>query len=241
MMGDDYVTAQVFVGRGTSSKPRYLLKQTVIDFLETQGFVIAPGKEHEHNRVIAIGPTDKSPWIALYDSIGDLDEDREFDLLLSFEDFVALVKGVSKQFNPAVIIQMNDSCSVSFELFAGGRSVDKFQDSPVIGWLVHVGEWTEEQRQEKAGKPDVWVENFQLNHDAGERLRDAWPQRDPQKRKSTNSSRILDDTAEIVGWNKYYCSTGYNVCPDGIPYNYKVPFSYWGFDKFEELYFNKSD
>jgi hypothetical protein len=238
-MGDDYSTLQVFVGREPFSKSRQLLKQTIITFLETRDFINVLDKEHIHNRVIAIGPADSSDWIAVYDSISYLDEGSEFELLYSFEDFVYLTKAISEQFNPAVKIIMDDSCSVGFELFVGGNSIDRYRDSPGIGWLVHVGEWTEEQRRENAGKPEVWVENLQLEPGAVERLKRVWLQRDVKTRTSPNSLKILDDTAEILGCNKYYCSTGYNIGADGVPFNYKVPFSYWGFDEFEELYFFK--
>jgi hypothetical protein len=70
-MGDDYSMAQVYLGQIPPVEARALLIRAVVERLEARGFMQAPGEAPEHNRVIAIGPAENRPWLALYDSVSD--------------------------------------------------------------------------------------------------------------------------------------------------------------------------
>ena len=240
-MGDDYSTMQVYVGQSPPAAARQTVIDTIVALLKEHGFVYVPERTHFHNRVVAVGPAENTPWLAVYDSISDPDDVSEFELLCSFPDFVALANGLSQHAFPTAIIQMDDSYAVTLELLVAGESVDKYADSPGFGWLLHHGEWPEEERKKFAGHPEIWAHHLGLSEETMIALREAWPL--SKKEDYISSTQILDNTAVCLGWNPAFCATGYNIGADGIPYPYDVPLSAWGLDptEFTELYFSKID
>lgn len=66
-------------------------------------------------------------------------------LLFSFPEFTEFVKDISSQFGPSVIIRMDDSCALSFQLFVNGQAIDEYADAPTLGQALYMGGWTEEQ------------------------------------------------------------------------------------------------
>jgi hypothetical protein len=239
IVGDDYSTLQVFTGEISPVEARQILIETVNECLKRDGFVEVSSIEQRHNRIIAIGPAEKRPWLALYDSVSAPDDESEFELLYSYRYFTELIKCISVQFGPAVRVVMDDSCSISFELFVDGQVIDRYQDAPTIGWLIKKADWTREEREANAGRPEAWVRYLGLEATVADELREAWPRN--KKEAYVSSTTIRNDTARLLGWNKYFCMTGYNIGADGIPFLYKVPFSSWDVDPddFEELYFWK--
>ena len=235
-MGDDFFSLQVYTGQSPSAEIRKKLIRVVKESLTASNFVEIPGKEQLHNRIIAIGPEENTPWLAVYDSITYPDDSSQFELLVSVSEFVKLAKAISVDVGPSVIIHMDDSCSVGFELFVAGQLVDKYQDNPTIGWLVRRGKWSETERKVHAGQPEVWIKNLGLKDDDAAVLRQAWP----TDGQGVSSPTILKNTAKILGWNEHLCRTGYNIGADGIPHPYQViasNYAGYGDNDFEELYF----
>ncbi len=248
-MGDDYATLQVYVGQVSPFEARQTLLRVVIELLTTRGFIHVPSEAHFPNRVIAVGPAENRPWLAVYDSMSgpyygstdEPDEENDRALLFSFTDYVELVKGISRQFGPSVIIQMDDSCAVSFELFVGGQVVDEYADSPTLGCALYMGGWTEEQRKKKAGQPEIWGKHLGLAAEAVAELRQRWPL--DKKKNGDCSTGILDSTAKILDWNENLCSTGYFLGGDiSTSLKYKYFLSRWFHpDDFIEIYFRKNE
>lgn len=87
---------------------RQILSNRIAEYLRRDGFIEASSKGQPHNRIIAIGPAENRPWLALYDSISGPDEESDFILLSSYSDFTELVKCISFRFGPAVRIEMDD-------------------------------------------------------------------------------------------------------------------------------------
>jgi len=238
-MGDDFSTLQVYTGSATVAR-RDSLISVVKEALSASGFIEVPSKDEFHNRVVVIGPTEKSSWLTIYDSACSFDNHSKFKLLFSFPAFTELVKAISTEFGPAVIINMDDSCSVAFQLFVDGQLIDHYQDNPTIGHLVTVGKWNEAERLASVGHPEKWVEHLDLQDSTVDSLRRIWEMRG----YSTSSPSILKRTAELFGWNEHLCRTGYNIGADGIPYPYQmITSNYAGYadSEFRELYFAQTE
>jgi hypothetical protein len=100
MMGDDYTTLQVYVGQASPFEARRALVRVVTESLAARGFVPVPSEAHFRNRVIAIGPVESRPWLAVYDSMGsyyyaptdEADEENDRALLFSYCDHCYTVK-----------------------------------------------------------------------------------------------------------------------------------------------------
>lgn len=247
-MGDDYTTLQVYVGQAPPFEARQTLLHVVTELLETRGFTHVPSEAHFRNRVIAVGPAENRPWLAVYDSMSSPyygptdgpDEENDGALLFSFTDHVELVKGISHQFGPSVIIQMDDSCAVSFELFVDGQIIDEYADSPTLGRALYMGGWTEEQRKKKAGQPEIWGKHLGLAAEAVAELRQRWPL--DKKKAGDCSTSILNSTAKILDWNKKLCRTGYFLggdIPTALKYKYFL-FPWFHPDDFKEIYLQKN-
>jgi hypothetical protein len=192
------------------------------------------------NRVVVVGPTENSPWLTVYDSACSYDDHHRFKLLFSFPASTELARAISSKYGPCVIINMDDSCSVAFELFVDGRIIDRYQDNPTIGHLVKAGKWSEAERKVNAGHPEVWVEYLGLKDEMANTLKQVW-KNDGYR---VSSPTILKNTAKVLGWNEHLCRTGYNIGADGIPYPYQVITSnYAGYseNEFTELYFTQSE
>ena len=240
-MGDDYSTLQVYTGQTSLKTARQRLIHTIVAIMESQNFFQVPTKDQIHNRVIAVGPAEERPWFAVYDSISFPDEESEFELLHSFSDFKFLAQALSNQFGPAVTIEMDDSCALKLELYIGGKRADVYADSPTIGTIIQKGTWTEAQHRLFGGHPEIWAKYLNLSIEKQNDLRRAWPI--GKGDVYIGSTQILSDTAEILGWNRYFCMTGYNIGAEGIPFSYRVPFPYWDLDPndFDELYFLQNE
>jgi hypothetical protein len=238
-MGDDFSTLQVFAG-SSSVASRENLISVVRESLSASGFLEIFTKDEFHNRVVVIGPTENTPWLTVYDSSCSYDNNNRFKLLFSFSAFTEFVKAISANFGPSVIISMDDSCSVAFELFVDGQSVDRYQDNPTIGHLVKAGKWSEAERKINAGHPEIWVKHLGLEDEMANTLRRAWT----TDGYRVSSPMILKNTAKVLGWNEHLCRTGYNIGADGISYPYQmITSNYAGYpeNEFTELYFAQSE
>jgi hypothetical protein len=234
-MGDDFSTLQVYTG-SLNVTSRDNLISVVRECLSTSNFIEVLSKDEFHNRVVVVGPTENSPWLTVYDSACSYDNYNKFKLLFSYPAFTELVKAISVKFGPSVKIDMDDSCSVAFELFVDGKLVDRYQDNPTIGHLFTVGKWSDAERKANAGHPKLWVKYLRLENRITSTLGQVWMTHD----YSVSSPMILKNTARVLGWNEHLCRTGYNIGADGVPYPYQVITSnYAGYsdDDFLELYF----
>ena len=237
-MGDDYFTMQVYAGQHPSTQRREHLIQVVQEALKSSNFAEKSNIDQPHNRIIVIGPLDSTPWLSVFDSI-TYEAEGDFPLLVSPSEFWELAKAVSTGFGPAVIIHMDDSCSIAFRLFVDGQLVDEYQDKPTIGWAVSRGNWSEAERKAYVGHPEIWISSLGLQDESLiPSLRQAWP----TDKTKTSSTTILADTAKILGWNGHLCSTGFSIGADGIPYPYQaITSSYFTQAQFLELYFLRPD
>ena len=238
-MGDDFSTLQVY-RRSTAVARRESLISVVRESLGESNFIEVLSKDEFHNRVVVVGPTENAPWLTVYDSACSYDNHNKFKLLFSFPAFMQLVKAISIRFGPSVVINMDDSCSLGFELFVDGQLVDRYQDNPTIGHLVQVGKWSEAERKANAGHPELWVKYLGLENGLTGTLRQVWT----TDGYRVSSPTILKNTAKVLGWNEHLCRTGYNIGADGVPYPYHVITSnYAGYPdhEFKELYFVQSE
>ena len=235
-MGDDFSTLQIYTGSSSVAR-RDSLISIIKETLTSSNFVEVLSKDEFHNRVVIVGPTESTPWLTVYDSVCSHDNHNKFKLLFSFPAFTELVEAISATFGPSVAINMDDSCSVSFELFVDGKLLDHYQDNPTIGYLVTVGKWGEIERTENAGHPEIWAKHLGLENSTVDSLRQVWD-------SGGSSPSVLKRTAKLLGWNEHLCRTGYNVGADGVPYPYKmITSNYAGYDDsaFKELYFAQTE
>lgn len=238
-MGDDFSTLQVYTGLPTTVASRENLIRVVRESVTTSNFIEIQNKDELHDRVIVIGPAEHTPWLAVYDSVCCYDDNNEFKLLFSYSEFVGLAEAISNKYGPSVIINMDDSCSVAFQLFVGGHLVDKYQDNPTIGHLVKAGKWSETEHKVNGGQPEIWIKHLGLKNEMTATLRKTWS----FDGKGVSSPTILENTAKLLGWNEHLCRTGYNISADGIPYPYQmITSNYSGYpdSEFTELYFVQS-
>ena len=235
-MGDDFSTLQVYTSL-PSVERRDALISAVKEALSANNFSEVPSKDEFHNRVVVVGPKESTPWLTVYDSACSLDNHSKFKLLFSFPAFTELVKSISMMFGPSVIINMDDSCSVAFELFVNGELIDHYQDNPTIGHLVTIGKWSEAERTRNAGHPETWAGHLGFEDGTADSLEQVWG-------SGGSSPSILKRTAKLLGWNEHLCRTGYNIGADGVPYPYQVITSnYAGYNDnvFKELYFAQTE
>src|ERR687887_282787 len=172
-MGDDFATLQVYTGSSTVARREDLLS-VVREILSASNFREVLSKDEFHNRVIVVGPTENTSWLAVYDSACSYDNYNKFELLFSFPAFIELAKAISSKFGPSVTINMDDSCSVEFGLFVDGQLVDRYQDNPTIAHLVKAGKWSEALRKANAGHPETWIKHLGLKDELTTSLRQVW-------------------------------------------------------------------
>jgi hypothetical protein len=200
-MGSDYYNFQIFAGQENATtvrkrliaalgfRPERQVDLNLVRLKETDDVEFSPNIP----AAVSVGPP--GPWIALYDSwFGPHD-----DSLSLYLSTIA----------PIVVISMDDSAAVHFDLYRRGELIDQFanRSSVITRWE------SEEQKQRFRGRPELWGDLLLHSSDTS-RLRLVWEE-------GGYANDILDATIALFGWHPLLSSSGYTVDHDGIPEYYR--------------------
>jgi hypothetical protein len=223
MMGDDFRSHQVFLGKRDRKEFQMCLQAEIKRSLMLSGYIEAENDccysntaidadcdDFELNallnvtdecRHIAIAETGN--WFCVYDSSGSGEEaDPQ-----AFEDLSLQLSNLA----PVVDVSMDDSAAVHFYLYRAGRKVDQFANRKCV-WA----NWDNEEEEERhRGQPEQWVDLIASSTGAAA-LRLAW--------LGADAVEILAQTAQVLGWDQVLSTAGYTIDYDGVPVYYREHF-----------------
>jgi hypothetical protein len=227
-MGDDYSNLQVYISTGNDTIARNQVIGVAVEILQQVGY-IEVDQADKHDRVIVVCPPSRTLWLTLYDSAAYWTED---DLIHSVEEAENFGRLLSDRIGPIIQLEVSDSALVQLKLFAQGKLIDQYADS------LSFSSWKDDaEKQAWRGKEEVWASLFNLDLSAQEKLRSTWDLRDDNW--SMARMDILSQTAELIGWNWRFASTGYTWGMDGIPISYIHSLSIEDQNAHTELYFQR--
>jgi hypothetical protein len=205
-MGQDFAHHHVFSHSTHLQTVHATLLQRLLYTLRTQGY--EPTEQSEDaDRILVVGPPGR--WIWIYDSAASGDNPAN-QAVADLAQAVSTVGTVVDTF-------VYDSSLLHFFLYRHGKRADQFVTAPdfYLTMLRQREPETTYQAHDFAGQPAVWQELL-LPAYTSTMLRTIWQQ--------SAALMILEQTANLVGWNEIVCHGGYTIQDDGFVFGYNEYF-----------------
>jgi hypothetical protein len=176
--------------------------------------------EEEAERSLVVGPARR--WLFTGDSAGSTER-------VDTEGFESLSRALSV-LGPVVDVHMSDSAAVHFYLYRQDQQVDRFGNAAFPFYRFE----SEEEAAPYRGRPELWADLL-LSPDTVGALRSAWVQ-------EWRASKILAETARMLGWDPRLLWVGYTFDDEGIPMKYGEVLRYSGVElaAFDEYHFKRA-
>lgn len=232
-MGDDYSNIQVYVGEPYAQAQRQLIIASLAGIVGHADYETV-GSFDECNRVIAVGPAEKQPWICVYDSASYW---TDSNLIESDEDTEALASGLSKHY-PVITVFVSDSALLELKLWHASEMLDHYADRQSL-----FKPWDSlELKTQRRGNEQLWSKHLNLSTEQIQELRGVW---DELQNERHIWSSAVHTMVKLLDWDEDYARQGYTIGYDGIPVKYsdRYPIFNGPVDAtaFTELYFRKSN
>ncbi len=198
-MGYDFYNLQLFCGNKQQQMQNYLqLLEHVSDFWRDSGYQLTVSEE-ESDRVVVIGSPTR--WVWVYDSAAP---DHEM-LLSSLANYWSVVS-----------LSVWDDSFLNIFLHRNGKCVDQYCNAPEM-YIRGLKRKHPELNYEEAdfhGQTSQWVD-YLYNPKQRDDLQQVW-------KNVARPYEILDQMAQLVGWDAKAVRAGYLVYDEGM---YEIPFA----------------
>lgn len=188
-MGAFFTNIQIYIDEKYSIQNREQIITLLKNELIKQGYK-ETDIQTENTRTLAISNINNN-WISLYDEY--IEENH-------YGESIFLSKSIT---NPLVLISVFDSDIIDLKLLRNGKILDNFNNqSQIVNKNIFA-----KARKTLGIKLNPW-NILNLDKLALQRLNKAW------NNNYVFAEELLEKTAEIMNWNKDYCSVGYKYLGD---------------------------
>lgn len=192
-MGAFFSNIQVYIDSNHLIQSREQLVTILKNELEKQGYE-ETDLQTENTRTLAISNINNG-WISLYDEHIEENHSEEPMLFLT-----KLSKSIT---NPLVLISVFDSDIIDLRLLRNGKLIDTLNNQS----RIFSNNILSKVKKNLGNRYKPWS-ILNLDKVDLKRLNDVW------NNNYVFVEELLEKTAEIINWNKDYCSVGYNYLND---------------------------